>query len=880
MSGTTASEIVVHSQPDVEALVQAAVSVLTNDMQIAHQDGSSLSNLHVTSADHNTVQLLVDANTGIQERLYMCTDCNLAFYGEHGEQEWHWHLRQHKAFKCELCSEGFGDKDSLKAHIRTHSMQMPYVCEKCGSAYSLKSNLTQHMKTHEEVVYSCTDCSITFKSEASFQKHMRCHSGEPFSIFQCEVCNKTFAHQKNLVQHQKIHQNRGRQFKCPECPASYSYKCHLTRHLMIHTGDKPYKCKFCGKAFNRNAHLVRHRKIHLEGEKEFKCHQCGFAFYEKSDLQRHIRSHEGNRPYKCDFCPQTFVWKRYLYKHLISLHKEEGKVFCQKCCIAFDSNEELAQHEASHDKKALTHSCSVCGEEFHFKYRLDEHMYQHTGEKAHACDQCTERFVSRKELDRHKTVHAQALHFSCNTCEKTFTALNELQDHLKLHIGSHNKYSCAICSQTFRWKSQLTNHMVVHSNDHDFTCSICYKEFKRKRDLIRHVKVFHDTKPPFKCLECKTDFHSAINLHRHKSETHWKKADEIDSLFSCSKCSGMFRMKKDLDHHVNKVHPFRPYICKLCSKRFTLQKFLITHFEQKHPEEVMIEDLNYMIRQPKEQAPAEQATNNMDTFANCNVAEDNEMDAKQNTEEISNEMDNTEGDFHEIHIVSENGSERERSTQTEKADEDDSLVLDSDQPMSEAITLAQLSQQVPDEGIFPIFLQENLASNEETGTEQHHPVQQISLQNGSHLVTGNIRSQSTRQPQIFTIPAHQVLSLEGSSLMAKPPVITQVPITVHQHQPARPGQAPQIRVIRQQVQRSPETGQPRQPTIRSIKIIPRYPNDPNVLRMVSVASSPPIIIENRSLLQSAGSQPTTVVSSETLQVMNVNDVELIPCENV
>ena len=45
-----------------------------------------------------------------QERLYMCTDCNLAFYGENGEAEWQWHLKQHQPYKCDLCSESFEQK--------------------------------------------------------------------------------------------------------------------------------------------------------------------------------------------------------------------------------------------------------------------------------------------------------------------------------------------------------------------------------------------------------------------------------------------------------------------------------------------------------------------------------------------------------------------------------------------------------------------------------------------------------------------------------------------------------------------------------------------------------------------------------------------------
>ncbi|XP_060566669.1 gastrula zinc finger protein XlCGF57.1-like [Ruditapes philippinarum] len=577
---TTASEITVQNQTsvhDVEALVQAAVSVLTNDMQIATHDHGHV----VQDAEHGTVQLLVDTCTSnnIQERLYMCTDCNLAFYGEQGEQEWHWHLKQHKPFKCDLCSEAYEDRESLKTHVRTHSIQMPFVCDKCGSAYSLKNNLTQHMKTHEDKLYQCGECDVLFKSQVNLEKHLRLHTGA-VTVFTCETCNKKFSHQKNLVQHMKIHQgNSGKQFKCPECPAAYSYKCHLSRHLIIHTGEKPYKCKFCGKAFNRNAHLIRHRKMHSGGEKEWKCEHCGFAFWEKGDLVRHIKSHEGNRPLKCDYCEQTFVWKRYLLKHLNNYHKADDKHFCKTCLECLPSEEDLVEHEANNhaNKRALTHKCEICEMEFHFKYKLDEHMYQHTGEKAHACEKCPERFISRKDLDRHMIDHQQEVSFRCNTCEKTFSTIDELQSHVKLHTGNA-KYSCSLCHASFRWKSQLTSHMVVHSADRDFKCTFCARKFKRKRDLIRHVKIYHDTKPPYTCTECNKDLHSPYNLMLHKTETHWKETDIEPGKFPCINCTGVFGLQSDLQRHLEKVHPPRPNICILCMKRFTLFKFFTKTF--------------------------------------------------------------------------------------------------------------------------------------------------------------------------------------------------------------------------------------------------------------------------------------------------------------
>lgn len=80
---------------------------------------------------------------------------------------------------------------------------------------------------------------------------------------------------------------------CSFCDYSTAVSFHFKRHMLMHSGEKPFMCNVCNKSFSR-----------------------------KDYLKIHVITHTGYRPYCCQKCNKTFLTKQNLKLHVCQIQNE------------------------------------------------------------------------------------------------------------------------------------------------------------------------------------------------------------------------------------------------------------------------------------------------------------------------------------------------------------------------------------------------------------------------------------------------------------------------------------------------------------------------------------------------------------------------------
>uniref|UniRef100_A0A3B3UMX0 Zinc finger protein 740a n=1 Tax=Poecilia latipinna TaxID=48699 RepID=A0A3B3UMX0_9TELE len=137
-------------------------------------------------------------------------------------------------------------------------------------------------------------------------------------------------------------------FICDHCYGAFRSGYHLKRHILIHTGEKPYACAVCDMRFIQRYHLERHSLIHtgmrpsavpifyinLTTHVPFACSMCDMRFFQRYHLERHRLTHTGVKPYACSMCDMRFFQRYHLARHTLT---HTGMRLYELCSINFSN---------------------------------------------------------------------------------------------------------------------------------------------------------------------------------------------------------------------------------------------------------------------------------------------------------------------------------------------------------------------------------------------------------------------------------------------------------------------------------------------------------------------------------------------------------------
>ncbi|XP_018621174.1 ras-responsive element-binding protein 1 [Scleropages formosus] len=279
-------------------------------------------------------------------------------------------------------------------------------------------------------------------------------------------------------------------FTCPLCEKNCQTQHQLTMHIRQHNldnGTTDHSCSICGKSLSSASSLDRHMLVH-SGERPYRCSVCSQTFTTNGNMHRHMKIHDKDLSGASSSPPSPTKRRRSSTKRKSSL-EADGERRDEPPCKKME--------EASADQQDSTRSndaqlpCPICFRTFACKYNLEAHMETHP-DASFRCDLCCVTFRTHRGLLRHNA--------SIHKVLPTDRAGNPfIQNNPSIPLGFSELAFIDFSCHKFPQIAQVwceTNLRRCSGKFHRFVCEVCNKAFPLQTALNLHMTTHGDPKEP------------------------------------------------------------------------------------------------------------------------------------------------------------------------------------------------------------------------------------------------------------------------------------------------------------------------------------------------------------------------------------------------